>query len=135
MHDRNEIRSGRRRLLAAALIVLGPVFTGFGQSADWSARPVAPRPLDGPLSPEEAPSSFKLESGLRVEMVAAACAVTVYRGAGLPPSYRGGAFSCDPTGNLVHFDRLEPRGATFTARPAHRGVEFVASTDNWFRPG
>jgi hypothetical protein len=42
---RNEIRSGRRRLLAAALIVLGPVFTGFGQSADGPARPVAPRPL------------------------------------------------------------------------------------------
>jgi glucose/arabinose dehydrogenase len=68
---RNEIRSGRRRILAAALIVLGPVVTGFGQSADGPARPVAPRPLDGPLSPEEAPSSFKLEPGLRLEMVAA----------------------------------------------------------------
>jgi putative membrane-bound dehydrogenase-like protein len=64
----------------------------------------------------------------------AACGVTVYRGTGLPGSYRGGAFSCDPTGNLVHFDRLEPRGATFSARPARAGVEFLASTDNWFRP-
>ena len=43
-------------------------------------------------------------------------------------------FSCDPTGNLVHFDRLEPKGATFSAQPAHTGVEFLASTDNWFRP-
>ena len=43
----------------------------------------------------------------------AACGVTVFRGTGLPASYRGGVFSCDPTGNLVHFDRLEPRGATF----------------------
>ena len=64
----------------------------------------------------------------------AACAVTVFRGTGLPDAYRGGVFSCDPTGNLVHFDRLEPAGATFTARPAHSGVEFLASRDNWMRP-
>jgi putative membrane-bound dehydrogenase-like protein len=64
----------------------------------------------------------------------AACGVTVSRGTGLPPAYRGGVFSCDPTGNLVHFDRLEPRGATFSASPARRGIEFLASSDNWFRP-
>ncbi len=64
----------------------------------------------------------------------AACAVTVYRGINLPPAYRGGIFSCDPTGNLVHFDRLMPNGATFTARRSAEKVETVASTDNWFRP-
>lgn len=64
----------------------------------------------------------------------AACAVTVFRGDGLPDAYRGGVFSCDPTGNLVHFDRLEPAGATFRARPPVAGVEFLASTDNWMRP-
>jgi putative membrane-bound dehydrogenase-like protein len=64
----------------------------------------------------------------------AACAVTVYRGTGLPTSYRGGAFSCDPTGNLIHFDRLERNGATFSARRAREEIEFVASPDNWFRP-
>ncbi len=64
----------------------------------------------------------------------AACGVTIFRGAGLPDAYRGGAFSCDPTGNLVHFDRLEPRGATFAARPAFEGFEFLASADNWCRP-
>jgi putative membrane-bound dehydrogenase-like protein len=64
----------------------------------------------------------------------AACAVTVFRGTGLPASYRGGVFSCDPTGNLVHFDRLEARGATFTARRARHGTEVLASRDNWFRP-
>ena len=64
----------------------------------------------------------------------AACGVTIFRGSGLPEAYRGGAFSCDPTGNLVHFDRLEPQGATFAARPARDGVEFLASLDNWCRP-
>ena len=64
----------------------------------------------------------------------AACAVTVYRGINLPPSYRGGVFSCDPTGNLVHFDRLETHGATFSARRSADKIETVATTDNWFRP-
>ena len=64
----------------------------------------------------------------------AACAVTIYRGSGLPDEYRGGAFSCDPTGNLVHFDFLKARGATFEAHRRHDGIEFVASPDNWFRP-
>lgn len=64
----------------------------------------------------------------------AACAVTVFRSDGLPREYRGGVFSCDPAGNLVHFDLLEPAGATFTAHPARAGAEFLASTDDWFRP-
>jgi putative membrane-bound dehydrogenase-like protein len=64
----------------------------------------------------------------------AACGVTVWRGNGLPDRYRGGAFSCDPTGNLIHFDRIEPQGATFSAHRASPGVEFLASSDSWFRP-
>ena len=64
----------------------------------------------------------------------AACGVFVDRGTGLPESYRGAVFACDPTANLVHFDLLEPAGATFSARPAVEGVEFLASTDDWFRP-
>jgi putative heme-binding domain-containing protein len=64
----------------------------------------------------------------------AACGVTIYRGTGLPGEYRGGAFSCDPTGNLVHFDRLQQNGATYSAHRVRDGVEFLASTDNWFRP-
>lgn len=64
----------------------------------------------------------------------AACGVTIFRGLGLPEVYRGGAFSCDPTGNLVHFDRLEPAGATFRARPINDGPEFLASSNDWTRP-
>ena len=64
----------------------------------------------------------------------AACAVTIWRGGALPDAYRGSAFSCDPTGNLVHVDKLEPRGATFAAVPMFEGREFLASRDDWFRP-
>ncbi len=64
----------------------------------------------------------------------AACGVTLWRGGTLPDRYQGGVFSCDPTANLVHFDRLEPAGATFSARPLPGTNEFLRSPDDWFRP-
>lgn len=64
----------------------------------------------------------------------AACGVFVWTGGALPDAYRGNVLSCDPTGNLVHMDRLEPRGATFVAKPAFEKREFLSSKDDWFRP-
>ncbi|MFO1501001.1 MAG: PVC-type heme-binding CxxCH protein [Verrucomicrobiota bacterium] len=64
----------------------------------------------------------------------AACAVTIYLGDGLPAAYYGDAFACDPTGNLVHRDRLTPAGPTFSSSMANEGREFLASPDDWFRP-
>ncbi len=64
----------------------------------------------------------------------AASSVHVYRGDGLPSSYYGSVFACDPTGNLVHRDILTPQGPTFSSRMANEGREFFASRDNWFRP-
>lgn len=64
----------------------------------------------------------------------AACAVTIWPGGSLPEVYRGQAFSCDPTGNLVHADRLVPQGLTFAAVPMFEKREFLASRDDWFRP-
>jgi putative membrane-bound dehydrogenase-like protein len=64
----------------------------------------------------------------------AACGVTVYRGTGLPYEFHGNVFTCDPAANLVHRDRLVPSGSTFIARANATTNEFLASTDNWFRP-
>ncbi|MGV3531038.1 MAG: PVC-type heme-binding CxxCH protein, partial [Chthoniobacteraceae bacterium] len=65
----------------------------------------------------------------------AACAVTIWDGSGaLPPQYANVAFSCDPTGNLIHADKLEPKGATFAAKSMFADREFLASRDDWFRP-
>ncbi|NOS70896.1 MAG: c-type cytochrome [Verrucomicrobia bacterium] len=64
----------------------------------------------------------------------AACAVHIYRGDALPAEYRGDAFACDPTANLVHRDKLTQVGPTFASRMANEGREFLASPDNWFRP-
>jgi putative membrane-bound dehydrogenase-like protein len=64
----------------------------------------------------------------------AACGVHIFQGTGLPKRYQHAVFSCDPTGNLVHADRLTPDGASFNADPLLADHEPVASTDDWFRP-
>ncbi len=84
-------------------------------------------------------------SSLHEGRFTAACGVFVYRGQLLPNDCRGAAFTCDPTGNLVHQEILEQSGATFRSRPPPQpplpkggagggGVEFLASPDDWFRP-
>jgi putative membrane-bound dehydrogenase-like protein len=65
----------------------------------------------------------------------AACGVKVWQGKSLlTPECANTILSCDPTGNLIHADRLTPKGATFMATPAYAGREFLASRDDWFRP-
>ncbi len=64
----------------------------------------------------------------------AACGLLIYEGGALPEETWGNDFACDPTGNLIHRDRLEAAGATYRAQRARAGLEFLASPDNWFRP-
>ena len=64
----------------------------------------------------------------------AACGIHIWQGEALDLRYRGCAFSCDPTGNLVHVDRLTLQHATFSAKPLFPDREFLASRDDWFRP-
>jgi len=64
----------------------------------------------------------------------AACAVKIWRGGALPELYNGCALSCEPTGNLIHADRLIPHGATFAAEGLLEKREILASSDDWCRP-
>src|SRR5262249_28789539 len=73
-------------------------------------------------------------SNLHAGRFTAACGVHVYRGDLLPQEFRGGAFTCDSTGNLVHQEVLSQHGATFHSKPPREGVEFLATPDDWFRP-
>jgi putative membrane-bound dehydrogenase-like protein len=66
--------------------------------------------------------------------ITSACSPVVYTADLFPPEYRGSTFVCDPANNLIHRDVLEPAGSVFTARRGEDGCEFLASTDNWFRP-
>jgi putative membrane-bound dehydrogenase-like protein len=65
-----------------------------------------------------------------------ACSPTVYRDDLFGPHFTGDVFICEPVHNLVHRERLSPNAVTFTGRraPDEERSEFLASTDNWFRP-
>ena len=63
-----------------------------------------------------------------------ATGVTIYTGDAYPRAFRGNAFIGDVGGNLVHRKTMTPSGPSFVARRADQKVEFIASTDNWFRP-
>ena len=63
-----------------------------------------------------------------------ATGVTIYTGNAYPAAFRGNAFIGDVGGNLVHRKTMEASGATFLARRADQKVEFITSSDNWFRP-
>lgn len=61
---------------------------------------------------------------------------TIYTGDTFAGPYRGNLFTGDVAANLVHRDVLRPQGVTFVASRAEgeKGREFLASTDQWFRP-
>lgn len=65
-----------------------------------------------------------------------ACGPELYRDDFLGPRLSGNAFVCEPVHNLVRRAIVEPDGPSFRTRrdPAETTSEFVASTDNWFRP-
>ncbi|HZN35371.1 MAG TPA: PVC-type heme-binding CxxCH protein [Pirellulaceae bacterium] len=73
-------------------------------------------------------------SNLHAGQFTAACGVYIYRGDLLPAEFKGNAFTCDPTGNLIHREIMQPAGPTFTSKAAYEGKEFLASPDEWFRP-
>ena len=66
----------------------------------------------------------------------ASCGQLIYQAENWPEEYRGNYFVCDPANNLVHRSLLERHGAEYAARraPENEASEFLASTDQWFRP-
>ncbi|HEY2341848.1 MAG TPA: PVC-type heme-binding CxxCH protein, partial [Chthoniobacteraceae bacterium] len=64
----------------------------------------------------------------------AACGVYIWPGGALPNKYRDCAFSCEPTGNLVHVDRLVRKESSFAAVPLLKEKDVLASRDDWCRP-
>jgi mono/diheme cytochrome c family protein len=70
----------------------------------------------------------------RLTRFTAVCAPTVYRGDRLPAELYGNVFVAEPAGNLVSRLVVSDDGTTLRARKAYEGAEFLASTDERFRP-
>ena len=64
-------------------------------------------------------------SNLHAGQFSAACGLIFYRGTALPEKFYNQSFTCDPTGNLVHFNNTPYNEAK---------REFLASDETWFRP-
>lgn len=64
----------------------------------------------------------------------AVCAPLVYRGDRLPAELYGNVFVAEPAANLVSRIMLSDDGTTLRARKAYDRGEFLASTDERFRP-
>lgn len=64
----------------------------------------------------------------------AVCAPLIYRGDRLPAELYGNAFVAEPAANFVSRIVLSDDGTTIKARKAYENAEFLASTDERFRP-
>jgi len=64
----------------------------------------------------------------------AACGPLIYRGDQFPDNYNQNAFVCEPQANLVKRDILNFEAVRTTAKQAWNDKEFIASTDEGFRP-
>jgi putative membrane-bound dehydrogenase-like protein len=65
-----------------------------------------------------------------------ACSVIVYRDELFGPAFAGNSFVSEPVHNLVHREVMTAEGVSFKSRRAadEQESEFLASSDNWFRP-
>lgn len=65
-----------------------------------------------------------------------ACGATIYRDELLGPGFHGNIFISEPVHNLVHREVAESDGVRVTSRRAadEQRSEFLASSDNFFRP-
>jgi len=65
-----------------------------------------------------------------------ATGITIYRGDAWPEEFVGDAFICDVGSNLIHRKKIRPNGVGLIAErpPDEQKVEFLTSTDLWFRP-
>lgn len=83
---------------------------------------------------------YPINRNPRIEMLTefgeftSACGMAIYLGGVFPAGFHRVSFVNEPVHNLVHRDILVDAGSTFVAKRAADGVEFLASTDSWFRP-
>jgi putative membrane-bound dehydrogenase-like protein len=65
-----------------------------------------------------------------------ACSTIIYRDTLFGKEFEGNMFVSEPVHNLVHREVMKPKEVTFTSQRAEdeQTSEFLASSDNWFRP-
>lgn len=100
-----------------------------GLTIDRRVYPIRPTPA---VNRGYVPGTLTKDSMI-IEFTAA-CSPFIYREKLFPSDYYGNAFVCEPSGNLVKRNKIEENGILFSAYDPHPGKEFLASTDERFRP-
>lgn len=100
-----------------------------GLTLDRRVYPIRPNPA---VNRGYIPGTLD-EEGRLLEFTAA-CSPLYYRGTALPDAYYGNVFVCEPSGNLVKRNEVVENGLMLSAYDPHPGKEFLASTDERFRP-
>ncbi len=75
-----------------------------------------------------------LDSSGRLHVFASSCSPVVYRGDNYPVAFIGNVFVCDPAANLIKRNLVFDDQLTLRSRFAYENSEFLASTDERFRP-
>jgi putative membrane-bound dehydrogenase-like protein len=75
-----------------------------------------------------------LNDSLRLVNFTAACGPLIYRGDLLDTQYSGNGFVVEPSGNLIKRNIISDSGIAVKGRQAYKGKEFLASSDERFRP-
>ena len=70
----------------------------------------------------------------RAYVFASSCGPVIYRGDNFPQEFVGNAFVCDPALNLIKRNLVFDQNLTLSSRFAYPDREFIASTDERFRP-
>ena len=74
------------------------------------------------------------EGGKPAGFFTGATGITIYRGDAYPKEFQGNLFVGEVASNLIYRAKLKADGVGLVAERADRDVEFLTSTDNWFRP-
>jgi putative membrane-bound dehydrogenase-like protein len=83
-----------------------------------------------PIGEQEARVNHPEQSGY----FSGACGIMYYGGGAFGPDYNHTVWIADVVLNLVHVDKLQPNGASFTASRMLEKRDFLAGTDRSFRP-
>src|SRR5207244_3757979 len=75
-----------------------------------------------------------LDSAGKLYVFSSSCSPVIYRGDNYPAEFQGNAFVCDPSANLIKRNLVFDQNLTFTSKFAYDNSEFLASTDERFRP-
>jgi putative membrane-bound dehydrogenase-like protein len=97
--------------------------------------PVSVTPGNAPVYPISA-TLARFNDFHTLNKFTSACSPIVYRDELFGPAFANNTFVSEPVHNLVHREVMTAKGITFTSSRAEgeQTSEFLASSDNWFRP-